>query len=336
MVTDPLVSVMMITYNHAPYIAQAIEGVLRQKVDFPIELVIGEDCSTDGTREIVLEYEKKSPQFIRVIMSDKNVGMKKNALRTGRSCRGKYIAFCEGDDYWHHLDKLQKQVDYLENHPECGLVYSSYDIYFVKSKKRIQDFIKYRKWEMPKNPTVADIVEAKGGMKLGILPCTIMFRRSLSEQIQESDPYLHQGDQFLRGDTQFVAEMAAMSNVHYIPESLATYTQTEESATRSKDMTKIARLEIADAELGLYLCEKYKLPSNIRNEMEAKRSKGFLRLAFHTKDAGLANDVRRNRQTFTWKEWLLYFGAKHVALHYPFWMAALFRDSFKQEHNRWR
>jgi glycosyltransferase involved in cell wall biosynthesis len=75
--TDPLVSVKMITYNHAPYIAKAIEGVLNQKVNFPIELVIGEDCSTDGTREIVSDYQKKYPDIIRVITSDKNVGMKK-------------------------------------------------------------------------------------------------------------------------------------------------------------------------------------------------------------------------------------------------------------------
>jgi hypothetical protein len=262
--------------------------------------------------------------------------MIQNSFRTGKACRGKYIAFCEGDDYWHHPDKLQKQVDYLESHPECGLVYSSYDIYFVKSKKRIKDFIKYRKWEMPPHPTVADIVEAKGGMKLGILPCTIMYRRALSNQIIESDPYLHQGDQFLRGDTQFMAEMTALSSVHYIPESLATYNQTAESATRSKDMAKMAQLEIADAELGLYLCEKYKLSSNIRNEMEAKRSNGLLRLAFHTRDAGLADEARKKIKTFTWKEWLLYFGAKNVGLHYPFELAALFRNSFKKEHNRWK
>jgi hypothetical protein len=196
--------------------------------------------------------------------------------------------------------------------------------------------MKYRKWEMPRNPTVADIVEAKGGMKLGILPCTIVYRRALSNQIIESDPYLHQGGQFLRGDTQFIAEMTTRCSVHYIPESLATYNQTEESATRSKDMAKMAQLEIADAELGLYLCDKYKLSSNIRNEMEAKRSNGLLRLAFHTRNAGLADEVRKKIRTFTWKEWFLYFGAKYLALHYPFRLAALFRNLFKKEHNRWK
>ena len=80
-VKEPLVSVKMITYNHASYIGQAIEGVVGQKTTFPFELVIGEDCSTDGTREIVFEYQKKFPDIIRVITSDKNVGGKKNSRR---------------------------------------------------------------------------------------------------------------------------------------------------------------------------------------------------------------------------------------------------------------
>ncbi len=132
---DPLVSVKMITYNHAPFIAQAIEAVLQQKTNFPFELVIGEDCSTDGTRKIVFEYQEKYPDIIRVLTSEKNVGMKKNSYRTIKACRGKYIAFCEGDDYWHREDKLQKQVAYLESHPECGLVFADCDVYDIGSKK---------------------------------------------------------------------------------------------------------------------------------------------------------------------------------------------------------
>src|SRR5512137_2891725 len=111
--SEPLVSVSMLTYNHAPYIAQAIEGVLRQKTNFAFELVIGEDCSTDGTREIVLAYAAEFPRVIRVITSERNVGSTKNSWRTFRACVGKYIAWCEGDDYWHDMGKLQLQFDYL-------------------------------------------------------------------------------------------------------------------------------------------------------------------------------------------------------------------------------
>ena len=82
---DPLVSVFMITYNHEPYIARAIEGVLQQETNFLIELVIGEDCSTDGTRDIVLDFQKKHPNVIRIVTSDKNVGIGKNTWRTERA-----------------------------------------------------------------------------------------------------------------------------------------------------------------------------------------------------------------------------------------------------------
>ncbi len=146
---EPLVSVMMITYNHAKYIAKAIEGIVQQKTTFPIELVIGEDCSTDGTREIVYEYRSKYPNIIRVITSDRNVGIKINAKRTRKACSGTYVAFCEGDDYWHHPEKLQKQVDYMASHPDCGLVYSNYNVHNIQSKKTIKDFISYKKWQVP-------------------------------------------------------------------------------------------------------------------------------------------------------------------------------------------
>jgi glycosyltransferase involved in cell wall biosynthesis len=332
---DPLVSINMITYNHAPFIVQAVEGVLQQKTDFPFELVIGEDCSTDGTREIVFEYQKKYPDIIRVITSDENVGMNKNGLRTRKAGRGKYITFCEGDDYWHNSSKLQKQADYMESHPECGLVYSSYDVFQVKSKKKINDFLKYKKWHIPPNPSIIDFVEGKHEVAYGILTCTVMVRRILCEQIMESDPYLYQSDQFRRGDTQLWAEIAHISNLHYIPESLATYNLSEESATRSKDITKSVRVQIADAELGLYLCNKYNLPLNTKNAMEAERSRGLLRLAFHTRSTELADEVRRKKKIFTYKEWLLYYGARNLVFHYPFRMAVSFRNLFWKSNNKW-
>lgn len=324
--SEPLVSVSMITYNHAPYIANAIQGVLQQKVDFPIELVIGEDCSTDGTRDIVFNYQKKHPDIIRVITSEKNVGMKHNGYRTTKACRGKYIAFCEGDDYWHAPDKLQKQVRYMEDHPECGLVYSSYDMYYVQSGKRIYDYIKSRKWEMPKKPTIVDFIEGRDGMLLGILTCTTMVRKSVFEEVMESDPFLHQSNKFPRGDTQLWAEIANISDVHYIPESLATYNQTEESATRSKDITRLLRFQISTAEIGLYLCEKHNLPPSASEEMEARRSTALLRLAFYTGDAQLAAQVREMKDTLNVKELLLYHGARNIALRYPIRMAVNFKN----------
>jgi glycosyltransferase involved in cell wall biosynthesis len=331
---DPLVSVKMITYNHAPFIAQAIEGVLQQKTNFPFELVIGEDCSTDGTQEIVLEYQKKYPDIIHVITSDKNVGMKKNSYRTTKACRGKYLAFCEGDDYWHHPHKLQKQTDYLESHPECGLVYSSYDVYHVGSGKHIKDYIRYKKWVMPSNPRISDFV-GKSYMRVGILTCTVLARRVLCEHIIESDPYIHQSDHFLMGDTQLWAEIATMARINFISESLATHIITDESATRSKDIKKLYRFTISSAELMLYLCNKYNLPPSIRNMNEAMWYEYSLQLALHSRNGGLADEVLRKKRTLTLKEWCRYYGAKNIVFHYIYRIAALFRNSFRKRHVPW-
>ena len=117
----PLVSVKMVTYNHELYIAQAIEGVLIQETEFPIELIIGEDCSTDRTREIVLDYQKQYPNLIRVLISTENVGAARNDVLTYNACRGTYVAVCDGDDYWTDSSKLQKQVDFLDANPEYAM-----------------------------------------------------------------------------------------------------------------------------------------------------------------------------------------------------------------------
>ncbi len=109
-----MVSVCMITYNHENFISDAIEGVLKQKTNFPIELIIGEDCSTDNTRNIIIDYANNYPEIIKLLLPEKNLGMSRNFLDTMQAASGKYIAICEGDDFWTDPLKLQKQVDILE------------------------------------------------------------------------------------------------------------------------------------------------------------------------------------------------------------------------------
>jgi len=118
----PLLSILSITYNHEKFISQAIDSWLMQKTNFDIEIVIGEDCSTDNTLQIIKEYQKRYPHLIKIITSDTNVGMQANFIRTLEACNGKYIALCEGDDYWTDPLKLQKQVDFLENNEIYSIV----------------------------------------------------------------------------------------------------------------------------------------------------------------------------------------------------------------------
>jgi glycosyltransferase involved in cell wall biosynthesis len=117
------VSVAVLTYGHARFIRQTLDAALAQRTNFPFEIVIADDASTDGTGEIALEYAARHPDRVRVLPRDKWLGSVVNCDRMYRACRGEYIAMCEGDDYWTHPDKLQRQVDWLDAHPETVLCY---------------------------------------------------------------------------------------------------------------------------------------------------------------------------------------------------------------------
>lgn len=127
-----IVSISCITYNHAPYIRQCLDGFLMQQTNFAYEVLIHDDASTDGTTEIIKEYEAKYPDIIKPIYEDENQwvkGRRGSAVFNFPRAKGKYIAMCEGDDYWTDSLKLQKQVDFLETHDECSFCAHNFDLY---------------------------------------------------------------------------------------------------------------------------------------------------------------------------------------------------------------
>ena len=128
------VSICMISYNHEHYIREAINGVLMQRCNFLFELVIGEDCSLDNTRSICEKFARQNKN-INLLPSNKNLGVLPNFNRTLSACSGKYIALCEGDDYWTDPYKLQKQVDFMETNPDYSLICSNY--YKKRDSKKI-------------------------------------------------------------------------------------------------------------------------------------------------------------------------------------------------------
>ena len=124
----PLVSICCSTYNHEKFIGEALDGFLIQKCNFPVEILIHEDCSTDNTAGVIKEYQKRFPAIIKPVFQKENQyskGVKPSQLLFPRA-KGKYIAFCEGDDYWTDSCKLQKQVEFLEENPEYALCVGGY------------------------------------------------------------------------------------------------------------------------------------------------------------------------------------------------------------------
>ena len=137
-----MVSVLMLTYNHQEFIAQAIEGVLSQKTTFDIELIIANDYSTDNTDSIIkkiIEKDNNAKEKIKYINNSKNIGMQPNFILAYNHCKGKYIAECEGDDYWTDPYKLQKQVDFLESNPEYAITFHKVKIYNEIKEKFEED-----------------------------------------------------------------------------------------------------------------------------------------------------------------------------------------------------
>jgi glycosyltransferase involved in cell wall biosynthesis len=125
MTQQPLLSVLIITYNHEAYIEQTLDSVIMQQTKFDFDIVIGDDASSDRTRLICEQYVAKYPHLIRLIPHTANVGVVPNYIRTLEACRGKYIAHLDGDDYWIDAEKLQKQVDRLDTEPNLTMCYTS-------------------------------------------------------------------------------------------------------------------------------------------------------------------------------------------------------------------
>ena len=174
----PVVSVHMITYNHGPCLAKAIEGVIAQKTDFLIELLIGEDCSTDSTREIALDYQRRYPHLIRVIYSDRNVGMMANLRRVWGACRGEFVAFCEGDDYWIDQDKLREQVVVLSRLKNIDIAFHSC---YRKYENEQKNILSYVRSSTDKVFTLSEVIAGSGDF---MPTASLVVRRSLLISIQ--------------------------------------------------------------------------------------------------------------------------------------------------------
>lgn len=121
---DPLVSVIVLTYNHEAFLRQAVENIVNQIAPFRLEIVIAEDHSTDDTFEVALLMQRENPAIVRVIHGPTNIGMIPNVLRAIEKCRGKYIAICEGDDFWTDPQKLVRQISEMEKHQEIGVCFT--------------------------------------------------------------------------------------------------------------------------------------------------------------------------------------------------------------------
>lgn len=212
------VSVLVITYNHERYIAQAINSILMQAVNFDYEIIIGEDASTDRTRQIVLELEKQHPDKIRVMLQTEadaerdraaGLGGKSNFVKGLQACQGQYLALLEGDDYWTDSAKLQKQVDFLQQHPDFASCFHNVEIIHQDGTKQSGNSCP------PDQKEVSNIEDllAENFMQTG----SVMYRRSLIGKLPE---WFHTSS---IGDWPLHIMVAQHGNIGYLDRVMGAY-----------------------------------------------------------------------------------------------------------------
>jgi glycosyltransferase involved in cell wall biosynthesis len=170
-------SVLLMTYNHINYIRQALDSVLMQETDFDVEILISEDCSTDGTREVVLDYYRHYPDKIRLLLSEQNIHSNEVVVRGIEAAQGDYIALLDGDDYWSSHYKLQKQADYLDQHSECSMCFHNALVFYEDGKREPWP------WTPPGHKEISTLEDIWLGNF--IATCSTMFRNHLTGKIPD-------------------------------------------------------------------------------------------------------------------------------------------------------
>lgn len=223
-----MVSIICTTYNHELYIRQALEGFLAQKCNFSFEIVIHDDASTDRTADIIREYRDKYPSIFNTILQSKNQYSQGNDvadLLYNQKSRGKYIALCEGDDYWIDPLKLQKQVDFLEANEEYGMVYTKAQQYMNTSRVFSKIIgIKINSFE-------------RLLMSNGIPTLTTVFRKAIFKKYdRDIQPSIRD---WKMGDYPLWLYVLTKTKIHFIDQVTAIYRVLDNSASHHQDGNKM-------------------------------------------------------------------------------------------------
>jgi len=223
-----IVSACIIAFNQEQFISAALDSAIDQQVNFPYEIIVADDCSSDRTREILLEYQARYPNLIRLIFNDVNLGATKNTANLISNARGKYIATLDGDDFWTSPLKLQKQVDFLDANIDCAMCFHGCDILRDGELKRhhlpVPQFRRERS-------TMMDYIIFDSFMP----SCAVMFRNKLFPELPPA--YFS-----TRGinDWPLYVLITQYGDIGYIDESMCTYRQaSSENSFSSKSMEKI-------------------------------------------------------------------------------------------------
>jgi glycosyltransferase involved in cell wall biosynthesis len=253
-IQKPTVSVFVMVYNHEKYLAECLDGLLMQKCNFTFDIVVGEDCSTDNSREILLDYQNRYPGKFKLLLHKTNIGASKNQMEVFKNCKGKYIAMCEGDDYWIDPLKLQKQVDFLKANKDYVLTHSD-----IVLKNSAGEYIKYSRgtiskiFKTSKNQKI-DVVKnlIKGNY---IMTLTVMIEKNALfkalENIAENDKHIATIDYTL------FLELSKLGKIHHQKEKTAVYRILPNSASNNTNIDHRLRYIESTINISRYYNQKF-------------------------------------------------------------------------------
>lgn len=273
-----LVSVIIITYNQENYIEQAVKGVLMQEGDFDVELIIGEDFSTDSTRAICLRLQEEYPNKIRLLLQKSNQGLFKNYLSSLALAKGEFIAQLAGDDYWTDPLKLAKQLDVLKKNPKIGLVYTDADFLYEDGQAEKSIF---------KN----NIVQQRSGflnhLEFGgfIAPSTWLYRSIFNPSNMGYDSF-----DFVDESFPFILDLYQKTEIFYLNDSTTVYRKVTNSASEPQDITKKLKYYKGLFEIQKMYLEKYAISAFERNRIYFKQYLNLLNMAVEAKDKAFLNE----------------------------------------------
>lgn len=274
----PTVSVVMITYNHDKFIAEAIEGVLMQQANFPVELIIADDCSPDATSQVVQHYIDSHPNggWISYHRHPSNKGMMSNLIWAFEQAKGDFIAVCEGDDYWIHPLKLQKQVDFLEEHPTYAFVHTDYDYLYNKTGKVTPNYY----LSIGLKNSSGHVFEFTF-LTTFIRTLTTCFRK---EFLLECSHLLDisEKNKWIGADLQIYLYLTYKYPIGYMDESFGVYRRLEESASTSHSASKRIKFQRSHLEIRYYFLERFKI--NHLDSFFVPLLRDFIFLCYYDRD----------------------------------------------------
>lgn len=284
----PIVSVLVLTYNHEPYIRQALDSILAQVVDFPFEILVGEDCSTDGTRAIVEGYSARYPSHLHLFSHQRNLGMHANHAFLLRQARGTYVAYCEGDDFWTDPNKLQMQIDWLDRNPQAGAVHTDFD-HVIDGGSRTRSLRQYQRHRFKDASVPSGKILDRLLLGNFVQTCTLCVRRHLSDRFLESASK----ESYPVGDWPLCLYIAAHSEIGYLDTVTAGYRKVRGSMMNSGHVAR-ARTVSAFAPMVEDFCSAYAVTEATRMQALENIYKPLCSLAV------LADDVPLFRTAWAW------------------------------------